>query len=149
MHPSARGSLAELIRVVDSHTTAGGLLILIRHARRMLDEGYSLDQTAQAILAMRSQIETWFSVSDMTPLRRGAGLGSAAICGHHLNLRPLLCCREGAVVSCGMAHAAGQSSCAGAAPRRFPMGKGCSCGVYKSERDSALRLSKMLEDKCG
>lgn len=66
------------IRVVDSHTTAGGLLILIRQARRMLDEGYSLDQTAQAILAMRSQIETWFSVADMAPLRRSGRLGPSA-----------------------------------------------------------------------
>lgn len=136
------------IRVVDSHTTAGGLLILIRHARRMLDEGYSLDQTAQAILAMRSQIETWFSVSDMTPLRRSGRLGPVRqSVGTILNLRPLLCCREGAVVSCGMAHGKAEQL-RGLAKAVSPWAKDVLV-EYISERDSALRLSKMLEDKCG
>lgn len=136
------------IRVVDSHTTAGGLLILIRHARRMLDEGYSLDQAAQSILAMRSQIETWFSVSDMTPLRRSGRLGPVRqSVGTILNLRPLLCCREGAVVSCGMAH--GRAEQLRSLAKAVPPHAEDIVVEYISERDSALRLAAMLEEKCG
>ena len=135
------------IRVVDSHTTAGGLLILIRQARRMLDQGYSLDQTAQAILAMRSQIETWFSVADMAPLRRSGRLGPVRqSVGTILNLRPLLSCREGAVVSCGMAHGKAEQL-RGLAKNVPPHAKDILV-EYISEKDSALRLAKMLEEKC-
>ena len=91
------------IRVVDTLTTAGGLYILVRAARELIDAGYSLMETAERIEQMRDSVKTLFSVGDMEPLRRSGRLGPVrqSVCTV-LNVRPLLTCREGAVVACGM-----------------------------------------------
>lgn len=93
----------EGIRVVDTRTTAGGLLLMVRAARRLIDAGFSLEETARKIEAMRDAVNIRFSVEDMTPLRRSGRLGPVRqSVGTILNIRPILTCRKGSVVACGM-----------------------------------------------
>lgn len=95
------------IRVVDTHTTAIGLAFLVREARRLIDGGATLEETADAITAMRDRVKTVFSVSDMAPLRRSGRLGPVRqSVSTILNIRPLLTCRDGSVVSYGITHGA-------------------------------------------
>ena len=58
----ARESGGGNIRVVDTLTTAGGLYILVRAARELIDAGYSLEETASKIEEMRSSVKTLFTV---------------------------------------------------------------------------------------
>ena len=99
------------IRVVDTLTTAGGLYILVRAARELIDAGYSLEETASKIEEMRSSVKTLFTVEDMEPLRRSGRLGPVrqSVCTV-LNVRPLLTCREGAVAKIIADCAAGRLS---------------------------------------
>ncbi|MDL2218401.1 DegV family protein [Christensenellaceae bacterium OttesenSCG-928-M15] len=93
------------IKVVDTATTAGGMLIMTKEARRLVDSGLTLFQAAQALTNMRTQVKTLFSVKDMGPLRRSGRLGPVRqSVGTILNLRPLLTCKDGAVEACGTAR---------------------------------------------
>ena len=65
------------VRVVDTLTTAGGLYLLVRAARDLLDAGYSLEETACMVEQLRPAVQTRFSVGDMEPLRRS---GPSAPC---------------------------------------------------------------------
>ena len=79
-------------------TTAGGLLLMVRAARRLIDVGFSLEETARKIEAMRDAVNIRFSVGDMTPLRRSGRLGPVRqSVGTILNIRPILTCRKGSV----------------------------------------------------
>ncbi|MEG0935177.1 MAG: DegV family protein [Clostridia bacterium] len=93
------------IAVVDSLTTCGGLYLLIQRAREMIDEGSTLADVAQALQEMRSRVRTVFSVDDMAPLRRSGRLGNVkSSISTILNIKPLLCVNEGAIVSSGIAR---------------------------------------------
>ena len=88
---------------MDTLTTAGGLYIMVRAARQFLDAGYSLSEPAETLEQMRGKVKTLFSVGDMEPLRRSGRLGPVrqSVCTV-LNVRPLLTCRDGAVMACGL-----------------------------------------------
>jgi DegV family protein with EDD domain len=94
----------ERIRVVDTATTAGGMLLMIREARKLATQGFSLEQVHGALLALRPRVRTLFTVKDMGPLRRSGRLGSVRqSVGTLLNVRPLLTCNEdGSVEDCGL-----------------------------------------------
>ena len=97
------------IRVVDTLHSAGGIILLIREARRLIDSGKTLDETADAILAMREHVHNRFSVRDLTPLRRSGRLGFVRqSVGTILNQRPILECSEGSVICCDMARGANE-----------------------------------------
>ena len=93
------------ISVVDSRTTAGGLFLMARAARRMIDEGMTLDQVTQRLKALRDKVKVIFSVEDMGPLRRSGRLGVVRLSvSTILNIKPILKCADGSVVSCGIAR---------------------------------------------
>ena len=93
------------VRVVDSQTTAAGLWFLIRRARELANQNFTLDQTAMMLENMRSSMGVAFSVERMDSLRRSGRMGivpqSASTI---LNQRPILGLRSGAVVSLGKAR---------------------------------------------
>lgn len=93
----------ESIQVLDTAKTASGMLMMIREARKLANQGFSLEQIVQALKEMRARIQTLFTVTDMGPLRRSGRLGSVRqSVGTLLNVRPLLTCNEdGAVEACG------------------------------------------------
>lgn len=97
------------IAVIDSLTTAGGLFILARYARRLIDEGKPLLEAARELEGMREHVSITFSVDDMAPLRRSGRLGIVRqSVGTILNLRPILLCKNGSVYSQGMARGTGE-----------------------------------------
>ncbi len=86
--------------VVDSRSTAGGLYLLLRRARAMLDAGHCLQDTAAALKQLRPRQHTLFTTEDMGPLRRSGRLGMVRLSvSAFLNLRPVLRLWEGSVVS--------------------------------------------------
>ena len=102
---SCAREFGDRVRVVDTLTTAGGLYLLVRAARDLLNAGYSLEETARRVEQLRPAVQTRFSVGDMEPLRRSGRLGPVrqSVCTV-LNVRPILTCRQGAVMSCGLVH---------------------------------------------
>jgi len=107
------------ILVVDSLTTAGGLTLLLEKTRELIDQELPLDQLALHIEQLRSHIGIAFSVDNMDALRRSGRLGTVRqSVGTILNVRPILLCRDGAVISDGQAR--GKVAQAAALTDRIP-----------------------------
>lgn len=107
------------VTVLDSRLTAGGLYMLVREARRLIDAGRSLGETLDALYEARDGISIVFSVSDLTQLRKSGRLGIIRqSVSTILNNKPLFFCMEGAVVSDGLAR--GQSEQKQRLLRRVP-----------------------------
>lgn len=95
----------QCIEVVDSLSTGAGLYHLVCLARRLLNEGVELGEVAQQLREERTHIKTVFSVDDMMPLRRSGRLGSVRLSvSTILNIKPMLKCENGSIVSGGMAR---------------------------------------------
>jgi DegV family protein with EDD domain len=93
------------VAVFDSHLTAGGLYLLIKQSKKMIESGHSLHGILNALPSMRDRISIVFSVDDMAPLRKSGRMGFVRMSvGTFLNIKPILLCKEGAVVSDGIAH---------------------------------------------
>ena len=138
----------ENIRVVDTRTTAIGISFLIREARRLIQSGYGLSETAKAITELREQVNTIFSVGDMTPLRRSGRLGPIRqSVGTILNIRPLLTVRDGAVVACGAAR--GRNDQLRSLIKAVPENAEEIAVQYICEEAAAWEMARMLEEKCG
>lgn len=91
--------------VLDSRTTAGGLYLLLREARKLLNEGMSITDCMDRLRAIRKQSHTIFTIQDMSPLRRSGRLGYVrSSVSTLLNLRPLLMLQDGSVVSHSLAR---------------------------------------------
>lgn len=144
----AREVGSEDIRVVDTLTTAGGLYIMVRAARQFLDAGYSLSETAEKLEQMRGKVKTLFSVGDMEPLRRSGRLGPVrqSVCTV-LNVRPLLTCREGAVMACGLVR--GKSEQIRALAQAVPTGARGVVVQYIKDIEAGRQLQHRLESKLG
>lgn len=136
------------IKVVDTRTTAIGIAFLVREARRLIQSGYSLSETADAITKMRGHVKTLFSVSDMTPLRRSGRLGPVRqSVGTILNIRPLLTWKDGAVIACGAAR--GRSDQLKSLLKAVPETAEEIAVQYISEEEAAKQLVDQIEKKCG
>jgi DegV family protein with EDD domain len=91
--------------VLDSKSTAGGLYLMLREARKLLNEGMAIEDVMEKLRAMRHRSRTIFSVQDMSPLRRSGRLGyMRSSVSTLLNLRPLLMLQDGSVVSHSLAR---------------------------------------------
>ncbi len=100
---SAKETDPENIAVVDSLTTSGGLYLMILEARRMANQGMGLHEIARELRSMRARVRTTFTVDDITPLRRSGRLGSVRMSiSTILNIRPVLKCVDGCIVSRGV-----------------------------------------------
>lgn len=100
---AAREASPDKIEVVDSLTTGGGLYLLIREARRLLDSGMNVHEVAKELRVVRGRIKTVFSVEDLAALRRSGRLGSVRMSvATILNIKPMLKCMDGGIVSCGI-----------------------------------------------
>ncbi len=93
------------ITVFDSYTTAGGLYILAKEARSLAASGMGIEEISAKLRTRRDQIKIAFSVDDMTPLRKSGRLGIVRqSIGTILNIKPLLMCVDGGIVSAGVAR---------------------------------------------
>ena len=95
----------QCIEVVDSLSTGAGLYHLVCMARQLLDEGLDIKEAAARLREERRFIKTVFSVDDMLPLRRSGRLGSVRLSvSTILNIKPMLKCENGSIVSAGIAR---------------------------------------------
>ena len=102
---AAREVDSENISVVDSLTTAGGMELLAKKSREFIDNGLSLWELTAAIEKERDKVGIVFSVDDMESLRRSGRVGKVRhSMGTILNLKPILICENGAVISCDIAR---------------------------------------------
>lgn len=91
--------------VVDSRSTAGAMYLMLKEARRMLQEGHSIAECVAMLKTMRKSSQTIFTIQDMDPLRRSGRLGfMRSSVSTLLNLRPLLTLQDGSVVSHSLAR---------------------------------------------
>lgn len=106
---AARDLAPDRIQVVDSLTTSGGLFQMVREARRLLDGGMALPEAAAALAALRGCVRIAFTVDDIAPLRRSGRLGAVRLSiSTILNIRPVLRCVEGAIISTGVVRGRGE-----------------------------------------
>lgn len=136
------------IRVVDSRMAAGALALFVLRARELIDAGGTLDEVADTLQTEKSSIHTYFSVRDLTPLRRSGRLGLVRqSVGTILNQRPILTIRDGAVVYYEVSR--GQNEQLRKLAARVPEDAKDVVVQCMTEVNAAQRLSEMLEKKCG
>ncbi len=135
------------ICIIDSKNAAGGLAIMVKEARRLINNGKNLEETLEALEPMRDQIYTYFSVCDLAPLRRSGRLGFVRqSIGTLLNQRPIFTCCDGAVDCCAIARGSNEQI------RRlvdFVPADAAEITVQcLKEFNTVSRIMEMLQKKC-
>ncbi len=134
------------IMVVDSLSTAGGLKFLVEKACELSRMGCTLTETADVLERMRDDIGIVLSVDDMEALRRSGRLGFVRqSVGTILNVRPILYCRNGTVVSGGVAR--GASAQIAELARSVPIEASRVEVHYIANRTEALALQRALAQR--
>src|SRR2546425_1518232 len=86
------------IRVVDSEVVSMSLGLVSIVAATLADRGAEPEAIEAKVVAMRPQLQTYFSVATLEFLRRGGRIGRAnALLGSVLQVKPVLCIRDGLV----------------------------------------------------
>ena len=86
------------VRVVDSQLVSMSLGLLTLAASELATGGADAAAVAARVEAMRDQVHTYFSVATLEFLRRGGRIGRAsALLGSVLQVKPVLCIRDGLV----------------------------------------------------
>jgi len=86
------------IRVIDSELVSMSLGLITLMASGLASGGADASAIEAKVLDARSQIQTYFSVATLEFLRRGGRIGRAsALLGSVLQVKPVLCIRDGLV----------------------------------------------------
>lgn len=86
------------VRVIDSHVVSMSLGLVALAASALAEQGLDGAAIDSRIVAMRDSVETYFSVATLEFLRRGGRIGRAgALMGSVLQVKPVLCIRDGLV----------------------------------------------------
>jgi fatty acid kinase fatty acid binding subunit len=86
------------VRVIDSELVSMSLGLITLAASALAAGGHDAAAIETKVLDMRSQIQTYFSVATLEFLRRGGRIGRAsALLGSVLQVKPVLCIRDGLV----------------------------------------------------
>jgi DegV family protein with EDD domain len=86
------------VNVIDSQLVSMSLGLLTLAATEMVARGDTAETVVQRVTAMREQVQTYFSVATLEFLRRGGRIGRAsAMLGSVLQVKPVLCIRDGLV----------------------------------------------------
>lgn len=85
------GRGGERVRVVDSHTVAGGLALCVLGAAQAADAGADAEAVVRAAEQTRSDLKLWFAIDTLEFLKRGGRIGAAsAWIGSTLRVKPIL-----------------------------------------------------------
>jgi len=86
------------IEVVDSKGMSIGFGLIVLEAAKMLKQGLSIMEIADKVRAMSEKQQYYFSVDTLEYLKRGGRLSPMkAMLGTILNMKPILCVKDGAV----------------------------------------------------
>ena len=86
------------VRVIDSELVSMSLGLITLAASSLASSGSNADAIEARVLEMRSSVQTYFSVATLEFLRRGGRIGRAsALVGSVLQVKPVLCIRDGLV----------------------------------------------------
>jgi DegV family protein with EDD domain len=86
------------IRVIDSHVVSMSLGLVALVASTLASRGAEPETIEAKVVAMRDHVQTYFSVATLEFLRRGGRIGRAsALLGSVLQVKPVLCIRDGLV----------------------------------------------------
>lgn len=86
------------VHVIDSELASMSLGLLTLAASELAAHGADAASIETKVLAMRDQVQTYFSVATLEFLRRGGRIGRAsALLGSVLQVKPVLCIRDGLV----------------------------------------------------
>jgi DegV family protein with EDD domain len=86
------------VHVIDSELASMSLGLLTLAASELAAKGADAESIESKVLAMRDQVQTYFSVATLEFLRRGGRIGRAsALLGSVLQVKPVLCIRDGLV----------------------------------------------------
>jgi DegV family protein with EDD domain len=86
------------VHVIDSELASMSLGLLTLAASQLAAQGADAKAIETKVLAMRDQVQTYFSVATLEFLRRGGRIGRAsALLGSVLQVKPVLCIRDGLV----------------------------------------------------
>jgi DegV family protein with EDD domain len=86
------------VRVIDSELVSMSLGLITLVASAMASGGAEVETIEAKVLDMRPHIQTYFSVATLEFLRRGGRIGRAsAMLGSVLQVKPVLCIRDGLV----------------------------------------------------
>jgi len=86
------------VYVVDSQLVSMSLGLLTLAATQVAAQGGDAGAVVQRVTEMREQVHTYFSVATLEFLRRGGRIGRAsAMLGSVLQVKPVLCIRDGLV----------------------------------------------------
>jgi len=89
---------AKRVHVVDSEVVSMSLGLVALVAAAMAAQGKDASEIEAKIVSMRPNLHTYFSVATLEFLRRGGRIGRAsALLGSVLQVKPVLCIRDGLV----------------------------------------------------
>lgn len=87
------------ITVFDGLSAAGGLYLLIKEARKLAQNGGTLNEIANNLPEIRERIKLAFAVDDITPLRNSGRIANVRMrVGTILNHKPIFRIEEGAII---------------------------------------------------
>jgi fatty acid kinase fatty acid binding subunit len=86
------------VHVIDSQLVSMSLGLLTLAASEMVSRGDGASSIVERVSSMRENVQTYFSVATLEFLRRGGRIGRAsAMLGSVLQVKPVLCIRDGLV----------------------------------------------------
>jgi len=89
---------AKRVHVIDSQLVSMSLGLITLAATEMAAHGSSAASIAERVTSMRENVQTYFSVATLEFMRRGGRIGRAsAMLGSVLQVKPVLCIRDGLV----------------------------------------------------
>ena len=99
------------IHVVDSRTVAIGTGILAEYALQLLDQGLDAAAIAAELEAVRDRVQVVALMDTLEYLKKGGRLSkTAAFAGAMLNIKPVLCIRDGEIAMLGKARGSRQGN---------------------------------------
>mgnify|MGYP001030002238 FL=1 len=101
----AREGYEDCIWLVDSENVSIGEQILIRYALRLLQEGKTAAQIAEALDSRKKDVRVIALLNTLEYLRRGGRIsGAAALAGNLLSIKPVIAIVDGEVAILGKAR---------------------------------------------
>jgi DegV family protein with EDD domain len=86
------------VHVIDSEVVSMSLGLVVLAAATLASRGVDAEAVVDKVEAMRGDVQTYFSVATLEFLRRGGRIGRAsALLGSVLQVKPVLCIRDGLV----------------------------------------------------